>query len=392
MSGIKISGREGSEALISTSLTSAGDRSGSIASSSPLPDTTLADHLLLYTGIYIKSLVDVGEGDYKWAFIVAPADEKPDSKGRKYWMAKMRDFTGLTTVRGCREGALIDLRDEKDLLCRILLAEIGDMEKLHNVMSLPRLPKIIMEDEKWDSVCWVRGMLGQLMREGCLKGGLVAWDVVAEEGFEKADNRVKFNEKHAMPKGSGPWTVNLLNREESDVSVKCLWRLDSRADADLAKEWLIRKSESPELEDHASFVKRMNAYWDDDSPSLESSRIDDEGGKDTKGPDPSSSLVPSKKPRSRVREVVAKGKQMKAAGVTKTAPPECPPSSQTQPRVLVVVPSKAKSGFRDSNSDAENQAKSLRKSPAPSNFTTPPEYPVGHSKRKRLVDPDSPSH
>ena len=336
-------------------------------------------------------MVDIGEGDFKWAFIVAPANGKPDSKGQKYWMAKVRDFAGLTTVRGCREGALIDLRDEKDLLCRILLAEIEDMKKLHMVMSVPRLPKAIMEDMKWESVCWVKGMLGQLMREGCLKRGLVAWDVIEDEGYEMAENRVNSTEKHALPKGFDTWTVDLLNREESDVSIECLWRWDSRGDADLAKEWLVRKSESPELEDHASFVKRMNAYWDDDDPSLGSSRIDDEGGKDTKGPDPSPSLIPSEKSQPNVREVVAKSKRTEAAGVTKTAPPECSASSQTQPRVLVVVPSNSKSGFRDSNSNTKNQAQSSSKSPTPSKFTTTPKYPVGHGKRKRLRNPDSPS-
>ena len=145
------------------------------------------------------------------------------------------------------------------------------------------------------------------------------------------------------------------------------------------------------MEDHASFIKRMNTYWDDHRRSLGSSRIDDEGGKDTKGPEASPSLVPSKKSRAKVREVVAKGKRTEAAGVMKTAPPECPPSNQTQPRAPVVVPSRSKPGIGDSNSDAENQAKSFSKSPTLSNFTTPPEYPVGHGKRKRLGDPDSPS-
>ena len=161
----------------------------------------------------------------------------------------------------------------------------------------------------------------------------------------------------------------------------------------MAKEWRFRKSESPELEDHASFVKRMNAYWDDDSPTSESSRIDDEGGTDRKGPDPSPSLVPSKKsrPRGRAREVVTKGKRTEAAGVTETAPSDCPPSSRAQPRAPVVVPSQSKSGFGDSNTDAEHQAKSLSKSPKPFSLKTPPDYPVGHDKQKRLVDPDSPS-
>lgn len=344
-----MSRREGTEALISdTSLASAGAFTGPIASSNPLPDATRAGHLLLYIGIYIKRVVDVGEGDFKWAFIVGTANEKPDSKGQKYWMAKVRDFAGLTTVRGCRENALIDLRDEKDLLCRILLAEVEDMEKLHKVMSLPRSPKTIMDDMKWESLFWVKGMLGQLMREGCLKRGLVAWDVVEEEGFELADKRVEFNEKHDTPTGFETWTVDLLNRKESDVSLKCLWRLESRVDADLAKEWLVRKSESPELEDLASFAKRMNAYWDDDGPSVGSSHIDDKGGKDKKGSDPSPSLRASKKSRSKVREVVAKNKRTEAA-------------------------------------------ESLSKSPTPLEFTTPPEHPVGHGKRKRLRNPNSPS-
>ena len=195
----------------------------SIASSSPLPDTTLTGDLLLYVGIYVKSFVDVGEGDFKWAFIVAPVNEKPDSKGQKYWMAKVRDFMGHTSVRGCKEGALINLRDEKDLLCRILLAEIEDMEKLQNVMYLTRSPKVIMEDMKWESMYWIRGMLGKLMREGCLRRGLVAWDVVAEEGIEMAETRVKYNETHEMPKGSETWTLNLLNREKSDVSMELSW-------------------------------------------------------------------------------------------------------------------------------------------------------------------------
>ena len=110
------------------------------------------------------------------------------------------------------------------------------MEKLPKVMSLPRSPKTIMEDMKWDSMCWVRGMLGKLMNEGCLKRGLVAWDVVVEEGLELAESRVVFNEEDYLPKSSCTWTIDLRNREESDVSVEFFARLDSRGDADLAKE------------------------------------------------------------------------------------------------------------------------------------------------------------
>ena len=211
MSEIKTSHREGTEALISdTSLASAWTYTGPPTSSSPL----------LYVGVYIKRVVDVGEGDFKWAFIVAPANQKPDSKCQKYWMAKVRDFTGLTNVYGCKEGTLIDPRDEKDLLCRILLAEVEDLEKLHEVMCLPRSPKTIMEDVKWESMCWVRGMLGKLMNEGCLKRGLVAWDVVVEEGLEMAESRVRFNGKHYPPTVSYTWIIDLRNREESNVSLE----------------------------------------------------------------------------------------------------------------------------------------------------------------------------
>ena len=381
MSTIKISRCERTEALIfDTSLAIAGGFTGSIASPSPL----------LCTSIYVKRPADVGEGDFKWVFIVTPAGGKPFSKGQKYWMAKVRDVSGLTNVYGCKEETLIDPKDDEDLLCSILLAEVEDMEKLHKVMCLPRSPKRVMEDMKWDSKCWVRGMLGKLMNEGCLKGGLVAWDVVFEAGLHKAQHRMVFNQKNYLPKGY-PWTIDLRNEKESDVSAECFARLDSRGDADLAKEWLFRRSESPELEDHASFVTRMNAYWDDDNPTSESSRIDDEGGTDKQSPDPSPSLESSKTCRPRAREVVAKGKRTEAAGVTESVPPDCPPSSRIQPRAAVVVPSKSKSGYSDSDSDAENQAKSSSKSPTLSNFKTPPEYPVGHGKRKRLVDPDSPS-
>ena len=230
-----MSRREGTAALISdTSLISAWGRSGYTASSSPLLDTTPPNHLLLYIGIYIKRIVDAGEGDLKWAFIVAPANEEPDSKGQRYWMAKERLFTGQTNFRGWKEKTLIDLRDEKDLLCRVLLAEVEDVEKLDQVMWWPQSPTTIMEDMKRDSMWWVKSMLGKLMREGCLKGGLVASDVVEEEGLNMAENRVEFNEKHDMPKGLEMLTLDLLNREKSDVSVECFWRLVSGGDAHLA--------------------------------------------------------------------------------------------------------------------------------------------------------------
>lgn len=157
------------------------------------------------------------------------------------------------------------------------------------------------------------------------------------------------------------------------------------------------------MEDQTSFVKRRNAYRDDDSTRSRSSRIADEGSKDKKGPDTSTSLIPSKTPQPKVREVVAKGKQPEATGVAKTdgvllqsvedyaAHPEHPPSSRTQPRAPEIVPSKPKVGFHNSNSDAENQAKSFSKSPTPSIFMTPPEDPVDHSKRKRSVVSESPS-
>ena len=171
--------------------------------------------------------------------------------------------------------------------------------------------------------------------------------MIMEEGSKMAESSVTSDEKHYLPKWLGTfaihfwnwWTIDLRNREESDVSVECFGRLESRGDADLAKEWLFRKSESPELEDHASFVKRMNADRDDDSPTSESSRTEDEGGENMKGPYTSRSLVSSKKPRPRAGEVVAKGKRTEATGVMKT-PPECQPSSRTQPRAPVVLPSR----------------------------------------------------
>ena len=204
-----MSRREGTAALISDN--------GFTASSSPLPDLTLADHPLLYIGIYNERLVHAGEGDFKWGFIVAPADEEPHSKIQKYWMVKERRFTGHTRVRPRNEEILTALMDEKDLLCRILLAEVEDMEKLDQAMLLPRSPETIVEDMKCESMCWVKGMLEELMREGCLKGELMAWDVVVEEGLKMAENRAKYNKKHDMPKGLE--TLDLMSRKESDVSV-----------------------------------------------------------------------------------------------------------------------------------------------------------------------------
>ena len=119
-----------------------------MASSGPLHDTTLAGHLL-YIGIHNKRLADVGEGDFTWAFIVAPENAKPESKYQKYWMAKVPDTTGLTSVLGRKEETLIAFK-EYDLLCKILLAEVEDMAKLREVMGLPRSPKTIIEDiEGW---------------------------------------------------------------------------------------------------------------------------------------------------------------------------------------------------------------------------------------------------
>ncbi|KAM0795183.1 hypothetical protein BDR22DRAFT_894432 [Usnea florida] len=277
-----MSRREGTEALIfDTSLVSRGSFTGHMASSSPLHDTTLAGHLL-YIGIHNKSLVDVGEGDFTWAFIVAPENAKPESKYQKYWMSEVPDTTGLTNVLGRKEETLIAFKED-DLLCKILLAEVEDMGKLREVMCLPQSPKTVIEDMKGESMRWVRGMLGIICPKWLGTFAIHFWNW---------------------------WTIDLRNREESD-------------------EWLFRKSESPKLEDHASFVKRMNAYRNDDSSTSESSRIEDEGGKDMKGPDTSPSLLSSKKPRPRAGEVVAKGKRTEATGVMKTAPPECQQSSGT---------------------------------------------------------------
>ena len=113
--------------------------------------------------------------DYHWFLIIGPSHEGADSKGTQ---GSMEPFGRLEYVcRKYREWQwrwlynkrTIPLRSQRDLLARLMVAEVADLELLQAVVLRWALCVCMHAHPEWMSVKWVKNILKDLEEEqGCL--------------------------------------------------------------------------------------------------------------------------------------------------------------------------------------------------------------------------------
>lgn len=151
--------------------------------------TTIIDPVL-YIALYSTGDAPSEVDDYHWTFIVGPSHEEADSKGTLYNMEPRRvpDYNRPYGVGGIEWAWLynqppVPLRGQYDLLARLMIAEVADMNMLQAIM-LRWGGKVSMRMHvEWMSVRWVKDVLKSLDEdEGCLGRRMESFEGVEAEG------------------------------------------------------------------------------------------------------------------------------------------------------------------------------------------------------------------
>ena len=135
--------------------------------------------------------------DYHWVLIVGPSHEGADSKGTQ---GSMEPFGRLEYVcRKYREWQwrwlynqrTIPLRGQRDLLARLMVAEVADLDLLQAVVLRWALCVCMHTHPEWMSVKWVKNILKGLEEEqGCLGRRM--------ESFESVEAKVITRYSHSF--------------------------------------------------------------------------------------------------------------------------------------------------------------------------------------------------
>ena len=130
---------------------------------------------VLYVALYSTGKEQSEVDDYHWVFIVGPSHEEADSKGTQssmepfgrleYFCRKYREWQW----RWLYNQRTIPLRGQPDLLVRLVVAEVADLEMLQAVVLRWALCVCMHAHPEWMSVKWVKNVLKDLEEErGCL--------------------------------------------------------------------------------------------------------------------------------------------------------------------------------------------------------------------------------
>ncbi len=160
-------------------------------------------HPVLYVALYDTGDAPSEPDDYHWAFIVGPSQEEANSKGTLYSM-EPRQIMVYNHYRGRKAGQwrwiyhqpTVPLRGQRNLLARLMIAEVNDMSMLQ--MTVMRYGQVVIMREhlEWMSVKWVKNVLKGLDGEtGCLGRRM--------ESFEDVEVEVcTFRSKHLLLDGA----------------------------------------------------------------------------------------------------------------------------------------------------------------------------------------------
>lgn len=141
---------------------------------------------VLYVALYSTGDEPFEVDDYHWAFIVGPSHEEADSKGTLYNM-EPRQAPEYRRPYG-REWywlynqPTVPIRDQCDLLARLMIAEVADMSILQAIMLRWGEMVSMRQHVEWMSVRWVKQVLKSLDDdERCLGRKMESFEAVEAE-------------------------------------------------------------------------------------------------------------------------------------------------------------------------------------------------------------------
>lgn len=150
---------------------------------------------VLYVALYSTGDAPSEVDDYHWTFIVGPSHEEADSQGTLYNM-EPRQFLGSSRPYGGEwcwlyNQPTVPLRGQSDLLARLMIAEVADMNMLQAIMLRWGEMVAMRTHVEWMSVKWVENVLKSLEEEdGCLGRRLESYESVEAEVCNHRNNHI----------------------------------------------------------------------------------------------------------------------------------------------------------------------------------------------------------
>ena len=141
---------------------------------------------VLYVALYSIGEEPSEVDDFHWVFIVGPSHEEADSEGTLFNMEPREtlDYSHShpSEWRWFYDQPTIPLRGQHDLLARLMIAEVADMDMLQAIMMSWGGNINMREHPEWVSVKWVKSVLKSLDEErGCLGRRMESFEAVEAE-------------------------------------------------------------------------------------------------------------------------------------------------------------------------------------------------------------------
>lgn len=141
---------------------------------------------VLYVALYSTGEEPSEVDDYHWTFIVGPVHEEADSEGTSYSMEPRETLNYNRPFPSEWEWfynqSTIPLRGQPDLLARLMIAEVADMDKLQAAMIRWAATVSMREHVEWVSIKWVKDVFKDLAEDrGCLRRRTVSFEGVEAE-------------------------------------------------------------------------------------------------------------------------------------------------------------------------------------------------------------------
>ncbi|KAI1118227.1 hypothetical protein F5Y14DRAFT_438655 [Nemania sp. NC0429] len=126
----------------------------------------------LYIAIYVSGVENNEERKYHWGFLIGPKVEEGEDvvPGARYHVKNsLQEWT-------FEEAALVNIRNTKGLLARIVIAKIEDEQRL--VALLRRVP-VIQDNPNWRCRTWVADALAEIAKDGkCVGTAELDWQKI----------------------------------------------------------------------------------------------------------------------------------------------------------------------------------------------------------------------
>lgn len=147
---------------------------------------------------------------YHWAFILGPKHEKPSTEtpGTKFHIKNTQSVDGSWQYE---EKVLPDVRNDLNLLARVLVAKVEDEQ--HLIAVLRSVP-IIQDDEHWRCWSWVADAIVALEADGKALGtSVLQWERIQSAGEEFVKKKLDAGRYEKDSSGPRPVFDLLRGRE-----------------------------------------------------------------------------------------------------------------------------------------------------------------------------------